>query len=390
MNRKGVCYDVGRVMLGVNWRPKFDAPVVHRELGIIKNDLHCNAVRICGLDIERLIVASEDALALGLEVWLSPEMWDKKQVETLQYLVRAATEAEKLRQKYPGKLVFSLGSELTLFMQDIVEGDNFLERMSSPAFWDNIRAGKHNQPLNAFLSAANQAVREVFHGDITYFSVPLETVDWKNLDFLGVDMYRDARIQDAYGGMVKAYLAHNKPVMIGEFGCCTYQGAEKLGGNGFIISFGMLPDHPELNQKLPRGFAEMIEIPPRVDGHCVRDEGLQARELADQLGVLDAAGVEGAFVFTFISPTSTYNEDPRYDSDMASFSLVKSYAEADTVEEIAKQTARQGNQLLGVNVDPGIFVRFAGEVGKHGEIYPDMPWEPKASFRAVAEYYSLH
>jgi hypothetical protein len=25
--------------------------------------------------------------------------------------------------------------------------------------------------------------------------------------------------------------------------------------------------------------------------------------------------------------------------------------------------------------------------GKHGTTYPDMPWEPKASFRAVADYY---
>jgi hypothetical protein len=28
------------------------------------------------------------------------------------------------------------------------------------------------------------------------------------------------------------------------------------------------------------------------------------------------------------------------------------------------------------------------EGGKHGTTYPDMPWEPKESFRAVADYYS--
>ena len=71
MKRKGVCYDVGRAM-GGNWRPIFDPKIVHRELEIIKNDLHCNAVRICGLDINRLMKASEDALQQGLEVWLSP------------------------------------------------------------------------------------------------------------------------------------------------------------------------------------------------------------------------------------------------------------------------------------------------------------------------------
>ena len=42
MKFKGVTYDVGSIMDG-NWRPSFDMKVVHRELEIIKNDLHCNA-----------------------------------------------------------------------------------------------------------------------------------------------------------------------------------------------------------------------------------------------------------------------------------------------------------------------------------------------------------
>ena len=61
MKRKGVNYDVGRVMMGENWRPTFDSKIVHRELEIIKNELHCNAVRICGLAIDRLMTATEDA-----------------------------------------------------------------------------------------------------------------------------------------------------------------------------------------------------------------------------------------------------------------------------------------------------------------------------------------
>ncbi|MGB8213104.1 MAG: hypothetical protein WCE68_06050 [Anaerolineales bacterium] len=71
MKRKGVSYDVGRVMAG-NWRPVFDIRIVRRELEIVQNDLHFNAVRICGLDIERLMTTAESALELGLEVWLSP------------------------------------------------------------------------------------------------------------------------------------------------------------------------------------------------------------------------------------------------------------------------------------------------------------------------------
>jgi hypothetical protein len=230
----------------------------------------------------------------------------------------------------------------------------------------------------------------VFQGSVTYFSAPLEKVEWNLFDFVGVDFYRDARIKDAYGGMVKRYRVYNKPIIIGEFGCCTYQGAEKLGGNGFVIMFGMMARYLNLSGSLPKALTDMINIPPQIDGHYVRDESLQARELGDQLSVLDAAGVDGAFVFTFVSPTSPHNEDPNHDSDMASFSLVKSYSEKDTVEEMIRQTARQGKELLGFDVDPEVLANFASEVGKQGGTYPDMPWEPKESFKTVADYYAWH
>jgi len=41
-------------------------------------------------------------------------------------------------------------------------------------------------------------------------------------------------------------------------------------------------------------------VRPRVGTVIPRDEALQARELADTLAILDRAGVEGAFVSTFI------------------------------------------------------------------------------------------
>ena len=333
MKRKGVNYDVGRMMMGEQWRPTFDPTIVHRELEIIKHDLDCNAVRICGLDLNRLLTATEDALKQGLEVWFSPEMWDKSQEETLDYLVKAAASVEKFRSSYPQQLVLSVGSELTLFMQGIVEGQNFLERMGHPNFWEQIKAGVHNKPLNAFLRGANEAVRQVFRGSVTYMSVPFETVDWSLFDFVGVDIYRDARIKDVFADLVKRYLVYNKPVIIGEFGCCTYQGAEDAGGMGWAI-------------------VDLQTRPMQLNGEYVRDERLQARELTDVLRIFDDVGVNGAFVFTFVSPTSAYNEDLKYDLDMASYSLVKSYT------------------------------------SKHGTTYPDMPWEPKESFQAVANYFA--
>jgi hypothetical protein len=189
--------------------------------------------------------------------------------------------------------------------------------------------------------------------------------------------------------MVRGYLVYNKPVMIGEFGCCTYQGADKLGGNGFIIIIGMMADYLNPDKVLPKGITEMIKIPTRIDGHYIRDEGLQASEITEQLAELDAAGVEGTFVFTFISPNSPYNKNPRYDSDLVSYSLVKSYPEKETVNQIISQTAKQGKELLGVDIAPEILAKFIDDTGKHGETYPDMSWEPKKSFYAVADYYAL-
>lgn len=389
MNRKGVCYDVGRVLEGSLQRPNFDSRIVHRELEIIKNDLHCNSVRIQGFDIDRLKLASEDALKQGFEVWFSPEMFENSQEETFHYLIKAAETSESLRTVYP-KIVFSLGSELTLFMQGIVEGKSLFERMNNPSFWNDVKAGKHNKPLNDFLARANKAVREVYHGNVTYFSVPFEGVDWSLFDFVGVDLYRDSVRQDIYRSTLKSIVLQGKPVEIGEFGCCTYQGAEKLGGMGWVIMFGMMIDYLGPKANLPKRILDFIRIPTRVDGHYFRDESLQAHELTDQLGVLDASGVDGAFIFTFVSPMSHYNDDPRFDSDMPSYSLVKSYPEREGLDELLKRLSKQGKEIFGVDIPSEDLEKFTTNVGRHGLTYPDMIWEPKQSFRAVAEYYSKY
>ncbi len=133
MNRKGICYDVGSFMW-MNWRPDYDPKTVQRELAIIKDDLHCNSVRICGRNLDRLLYASESGLGLGLEVWLSPLMWDKGPDETLSYVTDAASRAEPLNRRWPDRLVFSVGSELTLFMQgSSLEGTSPLESQTLPS-----------------------------------------------------------------------------------------------------------------------------------------------------------------------------------------------------------------------------------------------------------------
>jgi hypothetical protein len=338
MNRKGVCYDVGRVIAGENQHPDFDERTVRRELEIIRGDLHCTAVRICGLDVDRVVTAAEMALEAGLETWLSPEMWDHEPAQVLDYLADAARTAESVRQRWPGRVVLSVGSELTMFMRGILPGDTVLDRVGSPArlavtMFRMKALGTHNKPLNRFLAQASSVARDAFRGPLTYASMPIEAVDWAPFDIVSVDYYRGKKNRATYGERLKRHFAPGKPVVVTEVGCCTYQGAEDKGGRGFLI----------VDRRHPG----------QIKAGYVRDEGLQAREVGDMLAVLLEAGVDGVFVYGFASPTLIHRPDPLQDFDMASYSLVK------TMPAPANSTA-----------------------------YPGMPWEPKQSFRAVADFYS--
>jgi hypothetical protein len=349
---KGVCYDVGAVM-GFNWRPSFDPEIVRRELEIIRKDLHCNAVRISGLDIGRLTTSARMALDEGLEVWLSPLLWEKSPQNTLEYIKRASVAAEGLRQHSPDKVVLSVGSELTLFMQGIIPGRNLTSRMTNPGLFTTIKTGSHNKPLNEFLVKAAATAREMFHGPLIYASLVWEGVDWSLFDYVGVDHYRITKIEDRYVEMLKPSFDLGKPVVITEFGYATCNTG--LGSEGFLSSAGLggnIIDNKSLylHYKLP--FVGRF-FHPRLIGDHVRDEGWQARKLVEQLTILEEVGVEGTFVSDFVSQIKPYNSDPKHDLDMASSSLVRSF-----------------------------------EGGEKGTTYPDMHWEPKESFRAVAEFYA--
>jgi hypothetical protein len=349
MRLRGVNYDVGRVLDGMNWRPAFEAAETRRELEIIRDDLHCNAVKLCGEDAGRLRAVAADALERGLDVWLSPELWDRTPADTLDYVVAAAREFEPLRQQWPDRVTLSLGTELTLFMRGITEGDTFQERLAHPGLWDTLRSGAHNAALNAFLAQAVNGVRQVFRGDISYASLMAERVDWTMFDIVAVDLYREASHRDWFLRARNSLFRHNKPVVITEFGCCTYRGAADAGGRGWQI-------------------VDLSVMPPELDGDYTRDEAEQARELTDLIATFATAEVDGAFVFTFVAPLLPYSENPRYDLDMASYSLVKSH----------------GNRLGDV---AALVQDTRWDTSPARSAYPDMPWDPKESFGAVADVY---
>ena len=188
-----------------------------------------------------------------------------------------------------------------------------------------------------------------------------ETVDWSRFDFVGIDHYLGTKIKDKYLEMLQPAFATGKPVTITEFGVRTYKGAntsvEGLAGDITDFSPNLLIIVSYVVNKILSTFFGIRKAPVRfkLKKGYVRDEEMQARELVEQLEILDKAGVEGTFVSTFVSEIAPYNDDPRYDFDMNSYSLVKTL---------------NGN--------------------KRGTTYPEMTWEPKKSFKSVGDYYSKH
>jgi hypothetical protein len=339
LRAKGISYDTGFVYNGAISHECCDSEVIKRELQIIRDDLHCNAVRVIGGDPERLELAATYAAHLGLEVWFSPYPLELTTEEILSLFSDCAARAERLRER-GAEIVFVTGAELSLMNQGFLPGGTFDERVGmllGEPDRRRERAVEASARVNDFLGRAVALVREHFSGRITYPAVPFERVDWTPFDIVSVDLYRSAKVADQVREGVRTLVAQGKPVAITEFGAATYRGAGDRGAQGLEIV----------------EYDKDTRAPVRLNGEYVRDEAGQATYLRELLEVFDTEGVDSAFVFAFALHGYPHRPDgdPRNDLDLASYGIVKMLE------------------------------------GRHGDTYPDMPWEPKAAFTALADFY---
>jgi hypothetical protein len=338
MRAKGITYDTGFVHGAGISREHFDPDVVRRELAIIRDDLHCNAVQLIGGDPGRLEVAASHAAGLGLEVWFSPYPLELTAGEILALFTDCADRAERLRQQ-GAEVVFVAGVELTLMNRGFLPGGTVDERLGlllgRPDRGE--RLAEVSARLNDFLGEAVAAIRARFGGRITYAAIPTERVDWAPFDIVSVELIRSAEVAHQFSAGVRQLVAGEKPVAMTGFGTAAYRDAGDRGGRVMEIL--------EYDQD--------TGAPVRLDGEYVRDEAGQARYLREVLEVFGAEGVDGTFVFLFALDSLPHRPggDPRDDLDLASPGIVK-------VLE-----------------------------GRHGDTYPDMTWEPKAAFTTLAECY---
>jgi hypothetical protein len=301
---------------------------------IIARDLQCNAVRVSGGDPARLSVAATHAADAGLGVWFSPFPCEMTPAEMEPNFADCADRAEDVR-KHCADVVLVTGGELSLFAAGFVPGENAYVRIAAvssgdPRLWATL--AEVPAQVNAFLADTAVDSRSRFGGKVTYGSGMWEEVDWSPFDIVAVDAYRSAEHGPSFREALRRYFRHGKPVAVAEFGCCTYRGAGERGGAGWAI---IEPDAD----------------PPRLNGDYVRDEGEQVRYLRELLQIFDQVGVDTTFWFTFAGYELPRRKDPRYDLDMASYGLVR------ILED------------------------------ERGTTYPDLAWEPKEAFYALAAAY---
>jgi hypothetical protein len=339
MRARGMTYDTGFVVDGRISREHFDPAVVRRELAIIRDDLHCNAVQIIGGDPDRLETAASFAVELGLEVWFSPYPLELDPQQILALLSDCAERAERLRQR-GAEVVFVTGVELSVMSRGFLPGTNPEERVAELLGQPERRAEAIRElgvRLNAFLRDAVAAVREHFGGKLTYASIQFEQVDWTPFDFAAYELIRSAEVADLFRDAVRTLAQGPKPLALTGFGTAAYRGAGDRGGRVLEV----VEHDPQ------------TKAPVRLNGVYERDEAGQAAYLSELLEIFETEGADSAFVFLFALPGYPHRPDgdPQDDLDRASLGIVK---------------------LL---------------EGRRGQTYHDMDWEPKAAFEAVAERY---
>src|SRR5260221_3306441 len=233
MRGNGITYDTGFFNAGVSTHEPFDPQVVKREMRVIHDDLHCNAVRITGVNADRLEIAAIHAADTSFEGLFSPFTCDLSTDELLDFLADCAERAERLRRQ-GAEVVFVTGAELSLFTVGFLPSATLKDRLDLLAAPPRLRELLPQVPprINDFLGKDAARVRERFGGKISYASIPFEGVDWALFDFISVDAHRSIAVADPYRESLRALVAQGKPVAITEFGCATFQGAADKGASG--------------------------------------------------------------------------------------------------------------------------------------------------------------
>lgn len=301
----GINYDVGtRYLSWFNTRDFLDYIIVERDFKVIKNELHCNSVTIYGEDISRLIETAKIALEVGLNVVIQPRLIDSNRSRLGAYITEISRQAEILRQQNQ-LVILNIGCEYSIFSSGIIPGINYSTRILSMILTFFLMK-VYNKKLNDLLKYLVEKSRNEFKGKILYSSGFWEKVDWSIFDFVGINHYIDKYNEDSYERVIQDMTKYDKPIIVTEFGCCSFRGADLLGGSGFkVISWK--------------------KKPPRLKRKLIRDDSVQSNYISKLLDIFERNNIEGAFIFNYSDEKNTYSTDSIFDLDMASYGGIVRY-----------------------------------------------------------------
>lgn len=272
-----------------------------RDLESIAHDLNCTTVMLIGGNVKQLADTARAALEIGLDVYIRPSVPEMPQPKLLEHLDAVAEAAEELRRAHPDRVTLFVGSEFSHTAPGIVPGPRSFLRLKLILRFRRLLRRRIDRRLHKLLNAAAATAR---HGPITYSAAGWEDVDWSPFDLVGVSLYRGRRNYATYTHRLRSLVRDNdKPVVITEFGCGAFTGAEHRGAGSFQIV---------------NWFAE----PPRIRGDHPRDEAVQARYLGGLIELYNTEGVHGCFVFTYAMPDFPHRDAPHLDIDKAGFGII--------------------------------------------------------------------
>ncbi|GEM_PF-1552504 len=317
---KGINYNAGiEYDSSITLSNKIDIEELKKDLLLIEK-LNCNAIRMYGSHIDKLIAYSEESLKRGFCVWISPRLIDGDKQQTIKFVKEASKKAEQLRKQYKN-VVFIVGNELLLDSKAVFDAPKIFNRADFLISYINFKFSIKNEipqlkqtysPVRKFLEKTDESINQFveilrieasknFKGQITYASLPWEKINWGAFDIVAVNLYKNQWNATTYLDELRKFKSFNKPVAITEFGTCAYKGASELGGSAYdIVDYR--------TKTIKKGL--------------IRDEDEQAKYLKELLKLYWKENIFATFIFDFKEEWKIHSNSPKKDLDLGSYGIV--------------------------------------------------------------------
>jgi len=274
---RGVNYCVGKPMA-----PEFpDYPTpntdqIDEELDNIHNDLGCNAIIIAaGADSEDdLIECARMALQKEFfdRIYIEPHYWQYSIDETVEKLARFAPKVKSLREASQ-VIHFMVGHEFSLETSGIVPGDNWFERVDycvkNPDWADRVWATFPRMFKDIIAACKENYGYKISYAAISYAEI--DAVPWSDPLFESVGI--DVGLVPAVGATEEVFFKQlselktrlGKPVIVPDFACLTYTGAEQWGGAVLPNAWENGPYDEEAQAKYIKSYCDVLSR-ARIEG----------------------------------------------------------------------------------------------------------------------------